>query len=94
MRQFPSGKAKANEHKYPYVVELAVSGKELDVGLSRRIVNFHKSRHIQPRHGRSTIPEGEGEAHYRWCFSDLETAQSFVEQFGGMILQKHSLKMR
>jgi hypothetical protein len=86
MRLIPSGKAIANERKYPYIIELAVAGKGLDIGLSRRIVNFHKTRHIKPRHGRSTIPR-EGEAYYRWCFSDLETAQSFLEQFGGRIVR-------
>jgi hypothetical protein len=87
MRQFPGDKASANERKYPYIVELAVAAKGLDVGLSRQIIDFHKTRHIQPRHGRGTIPKGEGKAYYRWCFSDLETAQSFVQQFGGTILQ-------
>jgi len=94
MRQFPSDKASANERKYPYVIELAVAAKGLDLGLSRRIVRFHKTRHIQLRHGRSTIPKGEGEAYYRWCFSDLGTVRSFVEQFGGTIIQTQSLKAR
>jgi hypothetical protein len=83
MPQISSGKAAANERKYPYIVAIAIAGKGLDIGLSRRIMDFHNARHIQPRHGRSTIPRGEGEAYYRWCFSDFETAQSFVEQFGG-----------
>jgi hypothetical protein len=86
MRQISSGKAAENERKYPYIVAIAVAGKGLDIGLSRRIMAFHNARHIQPRHGRSAIPKGGvGEANYRWCFSDLETARSFVEQFGGTI---------
>jgi hypothetical protein len=85
MRQVPSGKVAANERKYPFIVELVVADRVLDVELSRRIMDFHRTRHIQPRHGRSIIPKGEGEAYYRWCFSDLATAQSFVEQFGGTI---------
>jgi hypothetical protein len=41
---------------------------------------------LLPRLGRSAIPKGGvGEANYRWCFSDLESARSFVEQFGGTI---------
>jgi hypothetical protein len=84
MRQISTGKAAENERKYPYIVAIAIAGKGLDIGLSRQIMAFHKTRHIQPRHGRSTIPR-EGEANYRWCFSDLETARSFVEQFGGTI---------
>ncbi len=89
MPQIPSGKANANERNYPYMIELAIAGKGLDVGLSRRIIDFHASRHIQPRHGRSRFPEGGGQAYYRWCFSDLATAQSFVEQFGGTIIQRN-----
>jgi hypothetical protein len=80
MRQISTGKAAENERKYPY------NGKGLDIGLNRRIMTFHNARHIQPRHGRSAISKGgEGEAYYRWCFSDLEIARSFVEQFGGTI---------
>jgi hypothetical protein len=89
MRQISSGRAVENERKYPYIVAIAIAGKGLDVGLSRRIMDFHNARHIQPRHGRGSIPRrGEGKVFYhRWCFSDLETAQSFIEQFGGKILQ-------
>jgi hypothetical protein len=45
------GRAKTNEKKYPHIVEVAVSKIGLDVGLGRRIMNFHNSRHIKPRHG-------------------------------------------
>jgi hypothetical protein len=76
-----SGKAKANESKYPYIVELAVEDDKLDVELGRRIMGFHKSRHIEPRHGRTVIRQ-RGFC-YRWCFSDLSTARDFAEQFGG-----------
>ena len=71
-----------NEIKYPHVVELAVVGDGLDVELSRRIMQFHKSRHIQLRYGRR-IKTRRGKTHYRWCFSDLLIARSFAEQFGG-----------
>jgi hypothetical protein len=94
MRQFSGGKARENERKYPHIVELNVVAKGLDIGLSRRIIDFHNTRHIRPRHGRSTIPRGEGETYYRWCFSDLETARSFAEQFGGTIIKAQSLKTR
>jgi hypothetical protein len=80
-----SGKAATNKQEYPCIVAIAIAGKGLDIGLSRRIIVFHKTRHIQLRHGRSTIPRGEGKVHYRWCFSDLETAQSFAEEFDGTI---------
>ena len=47
VRQPPSGKAVANESKYPYIVELVVAGDKLDVELSRRMMDFHRSRKIQ-----------------------------------------------
>jgi hypothetical protein len=79
--QFRSPKAVANESKYPNIVQLAVGGDGLDVTLGRRIVNFHKSRHIQPHHGRTIIRQQQ--IFYRWCFSDLAAARDFIEQFGG-----------
>jgi hypothetical protein len=95
MPQISSGKTAENERKYPYIVAIAIADKGLDIGLSRRIMAFHSARHIQPRHGRSTSPKGgAGEAYYRWCFSDLETARSFAEQFGGTIHPNMSFKTR
>jgi len=76
-------KGLANEIKYPHVVELAVGSGGLDVELSRRIMHFHKSRHLEPRCGRR-ITRGRNKHHYyRWCFSDLSIASAFAEQFGG-----------
>ena len=72
-------KARVNEDKHPYVVELAVATDGMDVELSRQIVRFHKSRHIQPRHGRTIVRQGG--SFYRWCFSDLLIARAFVEEF-------------
>src|SRR6516165_6029041 len=54
MIQPGSGKALANERKYPNIVELVVPDDGLEVELSSRIMEFHKSRHLQPRHGRWT----------------------------------------
>jgi hypothetical protein len=89
MYQIAGGKPAENERKYPYIVAIAMAGKGLDIGLNRRVIAFHKERHIEPRHGRSRLPKGgKDHVHYRWCFSSLETARSFVEQFGGTILQK------
>ena len=82
--QFRSPKAAANESKYRNIVELAVGGDGLDVTLGRRIINFHKSRHIQPHHGRTIIRQEQ--IFYRWCFSDLATANAFIERFGGEFL--------
>ena len=82
MAQFPSGKALTNESRYPYVVELVFPDSGLEIDLNRRIVGFHKSRRIQPRHGRQIVRDNR--TYSRWCFSDLATARDFVEQFGGM----------
>jgi hypothetical protein len=48
----PYGKAVTNESIYPNIVELAVTAGGLEVELARRIIEFHKLRHIEPRHGR------------------------------------------
>jgi hypothetical protein len=75
------GKALVNERNCPFVVEVPVAASGLDVELSARVVAFHKSRRIPPRHGR-TIWRNQ-QRYFRWCFSDLETARAFIEQFGG-----------
>jgi hypothetical protein len=80
MRQSNSGRAIANERKYPYIVELSAPNEELNFELSRRIMNFHKSRKILARHGRTILREGH---YFRWCFSDMATAGEFMEEFGG-----------
>jgi hypothetical protein len=77
-----NNKATTNEIKHPYIVEVAVVGDGLDVQLSQRIMQFHKSKHIEPRCGR-IITAGRGKLYYRWCFSDLLIARAFIEQFGG-----------
>jgi hypothetical protein len=76
-----AGKVVANEKKYPFIVEVPVAANGLDVELNGRIVEFHKSRRIPPRFGRTAFRDGK--SYYRWCFSDLATARAFVEQFGG-----------
>ena len=85
MIQPGSGKALANENKYPNVVELAVPDGVLEIQLSRRIMNFHKSRHIQPRHGRFITKDNQ--TYCRWCFADLGTACDFIELFGGALCE-------
>jgi len=89
--QFSSPKAAANESRYPNIVQLAVGGDELDVTLGRRIINFHKSRHIQPHHGRTIIRQQQ--IFYRWCFSDFATAREFMEQFGGEFPEANVAKL-
>jgi hypothetical protein len=77
--------AKKGDRRYPlqsdHISRIQPTSKSMNIiakreNRPRRIVKFHKTRHIQLRHGRSTIPKGEGEAYYHWCFSDLETARS------------------
>ena len=75
------GKALANESKYPFVVEVPVAANGLDVELNGQIIGFHKSRRIPLRYGRTILRDEQRS--YRWCFSDLEAARAFVEQFGG-----------
>jgi hypothetical protein len=80
-----SYKARRNETKYPYIAELPASMRGLDVALSRRIFQFLRTRHVQPRHGRTVLKKGQ--FYYRWCFSDLPTARAFIEEFGGSLLE-------
>jgi hypothetical protein len=75
------GKALANERNSPFIVEVPVAANGLDVELNAQIVAFHKLRGIPHRFGRS-IWRNE-QRYFRWCFSDLETARAFIEQFGG-----------
>ena len=78
-------KAAANEKEYPNIVEVAVGSEPLDVDLSRQIMLFHKSRHVEPRHGRRATRNDQ--LYYRWCFSDLATARDFLEHFGGALIE-------
>ncbi len=82
----PYGKAVTNESIYPNIVELAVTADGLEVELARRIIEFHKLRHIEPRHGRRIHKENQ--TYYRWCFSDPATARAFLEQFGGSLVRE------
>ena len=85
MVQPRSGRQLINEGRYPYVVELALPDSGLEFELNRGIVGFHKSRSLQPRHGRRIIRNNK--TYSRWCFSDLPTARAFLERFGGEVLQ-------
>jgi hypothetical protein len=82
MPRDPHNRALTNETENPYVVEITLPSDGLDAGLSRDIMRFHKSRHIEPRYGRR-ITTGRGKVCYRWCFSDLLIARDFAEQFNG-----------
>ena len=59
VRQPLSRKAVATEQKYPYIVELLVVDDELDVEVSRRMMDFHRSRKIQARYGRRIVREAK-----------------------------------
>src|SRR3974377_1816545 len=79
----PYGKALTNESIYPNIVELAVTAGGLEVELARRIIEFHKLRHIEPRHGHRIHKEKQ--TYHRWLFSDLARARAFLQQFGGSL---------
>jgi len=49
VRRSVSGKAVANEREYPYIVELVVAGGILRVEVSRRMMDFYKSRIVNFR---------------------------------------------
>src|SRR5262249_16091770 len=80
-RTYGTHKSPPYERTHASVVDMPVAGVGVDVGLRRQIMNFHKSRQLQLRHGR-TNSRGSV-THYRWCFADSTTAHAFVEQFGG-----------
>jgi hypothetical protein len=84
------GKAAKNEREYPYVVEFVVAGDKLGVELSRRMMDFHRSRKIPARHGRKIVREGQ--IFFQWCFSDLATADAFREQFAGEVASTRAMK--
>jgi hypothetical protein len=90
MLQPRSGRAVKNEGAFPHIVELAVATHELDVQLSRHIIDFHKLQDIEARHGGRMVRENQ--IYYRWCFSYLATACDFAEQFDGELLdaRRHS----
>ena len=88
MRQFPKQKALATECEYPNIVELTFHADGLEFEFNRRIIDFHKFRHIQPRHGRQIVREKQ--TYSRWCFADLGTACDFIEQFGGALAETGS----
>ena len=85
MRQLTSAKAITNEREYPHIVELVVDDDILDVEVSRRMLDFHRSRKTQARHGRRIVRGHK--IYFRWCFSDLATAREFMEQLGGEVPQ-------
>ncbi len=89
MPQPQSGRAVANESKCLFIVELLVDAGELSVELNHRMMDFHRSRKIQIQHGRRIIRESQ--PYFRWCFSDLTTARSFIEQFGGTLYTSNRL---
>jgi hypothetical protein len=71
----------SNERDFPHVVEILLPLDGLDVRMSRDIATFHSSRDIRPRFGR--VRKQNDQQYCRYCFSDLETADAFREQFGG-----------
>jgi hypothetical protein len=85
MSRFSNKNAPVNERKFPNIVELPLPAKGLEIELNRRIIEFHKSRHIVPRYGRLMF--NGNRTYARWCFADLGTACDFIEQFGGALAE-------
>lgn len=85
MRRFSKKNAKVFERKFPNIVQLALPAKGLEIELNRRIMEFHKSRHIEARYGRLIV--NGNRTYARWCFADLGTACDFIEQFGGALAE-------
>jgi hypothetical protein len=66
-----------NERKYPNIVELTVPADGLEIQSNRRIIEFHKSRHIQPRHGREIVRGNR--IYFRWCWrNDMSGAEEMA----------------
>jgi hypothetical protein len=78
-------KALSNESIYPNIVELTVTGGGgLELEFARRIMEFHKSRYIEPRHG-AELKEIKPSS--RALFRSTEPA--FLDQSGGsLVLEK------
>ena len=80
-----SSKARTNESRYPYIVELPGGVRALDVALNRRMIQFHKTR------TRSRDMDGRLKRKITFiiagCFSDLPTAHAFIEEFGGLLIE-------
>jgi hypothetical protein len=93
MPRRPSYRAMRNEINHPYVIEVSIVSDGLDVELSRRIIQFHKSRQVELRYGRR-LTTRRGTIHYGWCFSDLLIARDFAEQFGGEFRKRGSKARR
>jgi hypothetical protein len=74
---FRIGNALVNERKYPNIVELTVPADGLEIQSNRRIIEFHKSRHIQPRHGREIVRGNR--IYFRWCWrNDMSGAEEMA----------------
>ena len=90
-----SGKARTNERKYPYIVELSVPLTGLDIQISRQITTFHKSRHIQVRYGRirmvKIITAGVSRIYRSLALSSSSLAESYAKglEYNGVAVRRN-----
>ena len=79
----PTAKARSNERRFPFVVQIAVPkggfGRALDT-----INAWHRYSIVQQRSGQRLHIDGQ--EFWRWCFNDLKTAEFFRQRFGGELL--------
>ena len=71
--------ARRAEHEFPHIVELAMPRGGLDASLSRKVAQFHSTRDIPLRFGRTRLQHGQ--LFCRYCFSDPRLAETFRVQF-------------
>ncbi len=73
-------KARSNERRFPFVVQIAVPEDGFRQVLDA-INAWHHYSEIQQRMGQR--PRIDGQEFWRWCFEDIKTAELFRQRFGG-----------
>ena len=78
----PTAKARSNERRFPFVVQIAVPKGGFGRGADT-INSWHRYSVVQQRSGQRLHIDGQ--EFWRWCFNDLETAE-VRQRFGGELL--------
>jgi hypothetical protein len=71
------------ERLFPHIIAIEIPPHGLDPRTSQAILDFHRSRNIHVRFGRSM------KNWCRWCFAKRLMAEAFKEQFGGTYVVKN-----
>jgi hypothetical protein len=79
----PRAKARSNERRFPFVVQVAVPEDGFRHALDG-INAWHHYHDVQQRVGQRQRVDGQEFS--RWCFEDMETAELFRQRFGGELL--------